>query len=100
MGRIGWPGPSSGLSAMTGYSEETIARLLAVLPPAPEGWTQAAIELPHAQAAIEELAASAQADAAAREMIVADLDEALRGVGVEPRCQLLESLRSRLNGLP
>ena len=85
---------------MTDYSEEMIARLLAVLPPAPEGWSQAAIELPHAHAAIEELAASAQADAAARETIVADLEKALRSAGVEPRRQLLENLRSRLDGLP
>jgi len=100
MGRISWAAPSSGLSAMTDFSEETIARLLAALPPAPEGWTRAAVELPQASAAIEELTASAMADQEARAMMLADLEAALRQVGVEPRRQLLESLRARLNGLP
>ena len=99
MGRIGWAGPSSGLSAMTSFSEEMLARLLAALPPAPDAWTRAAVELPQARAAIEELAASARADQAARAAIAADLEAALRNAGVEPRRELLDSLRNRLNGL-
>jgi hypothetical protein len=51
---------------MTELEEERLAELIAVLPPAPPAWVEAATELPHARAAIEELAARAAADRDAR----------------------------------
>lgn len=78
-------------------SEEHVAELIALLPPPPRGWVQAAIELPRTRSAIDELAARATADQAARQAILADLEEALRDVGVEPRPQLVRTLRYRLS---
>ena len=81
---------------MPEFSEERLAELIALLPPPPVGWVQAAIELPRARAAIDELTVRATADQQLRRAILADLEEALRGAGVEPRPELLESLRARL----
>jgi hypothetical protein len=78
-------------------SEERVAELIALLPPPPRGWVEAAIELPQARAAIDELAARATADQAARQAILADLEAALRGAGVEPHPQLVRTLRYRLS---
>jgi hypothetical protein len=81
---------------MTGFAEEQIAELIALLPPAPTPWVQAAVELPRARAAIDELVTLAIADRDRREAILADLEAALRGIGVEPRPQLVAQLRARL----
>ena len=82
---------------MAELSEEQLAELIALLPLPPEGWVLAAIELPRAREAIDELAVRAIADRAAREEILADLEAALRGVGVMPRPLLVETLRMRLS---
>jgi hypothetical protein len=84
---------------MTERPEERLAELIALLPPPPEGWVQAATELPRARAAVDELAVRAIADRAARERILADLEAALRGAGVEPRPRVVETLRTRLSEL-
>jgi hypothetical protein len=84
---------------MPDIPEERLGELIAVLAPPPPGWVQAAIELPLGHAAIDELIAQAIADQRRREAIVADLEEALRGAGIEPRPSLVESLRSRISGL-
>lgn len=84
---------------MTEFTEEGIAELIAVLPPAPPAWVQTAVELPGARAAIDELAARATADRDARAAILNDLERALRDAGVEPRPLLLDDLRARLSGL-
>lgn len=84
---------------MTDFSEETLAELIAMLGPAPDGWVQGAIELPRARRAIDELITTAQEDREAHRAIVADLESALRGQGVEPRRQLLEQLQVRLSRL-
>lgn len=85
---------------MTEFSEERLAVLIAALPPVPEGWIEAAVELPRARTAIDELVARATADQAARQAILRDLEEALRATGVVPRRQLLDTLRTRLTDLP
>jgi hypothetical protein len=82
---------------MIELSEEYIAELIAALPPAPAGWVQAAVELPAAREAIDQLVAQALADQAAREAILADLDAAVRHAGVEPRPELLDLIRVRLS---
>jgi hypothetical protein len=84
---------------MPNLSEERLAELLALLPPPPQGWVGAATELPLARAAIAELIVQATADHQTRQTILADLEQALRDAGVEPRRELLESLRARLSGL-
>jgi hypothetical protein len=84
---------------MNELSEEQIAELIVVLPPAPEGWVQAATELPSAREAIDRLVADAVADTEARQAMLADLERALREAGVEPRPPLVEGLRARLDAL-
>jgi hypothetical protein len=82
---------------MTELSEERIAELIAALPPAPAPWVQAAVELPAAREAIDQLVARALADQAARQAILADLEQAVRQAGVEPRPELLNLIRVRLS---
>jgi hypothetical protein len=81
---------------MTQLAEEQIAQLIARLPPAPSSWVEAAIELPRARATIDELVAQSIADRRRREVMLADLEAALRAAGLEPRPRLVEELRARL----
>jgi hypothetical protein len=81
---------------MTGYDEERIAVLLRLLPTPPDGWVQAAQELPQARAAIGEIVARAQGDAAFREALVADLETALTAAGYEATPSVVAALRLRL----
>jgi hypothetical protein len=81
---------------MTAYDEEQLALLLRRLPPPPQGWTEAAQELPLARAAIETIVARAGADDAFRARLVADLEAALEEAGYEATPSVLASLRLRL----
>ena len=81
-------------------TEEQLADLIATLRPAPAAWVEAAIELGPGRAAIDGLVALAASDEEARAAMLANLEDALRGAGVEPSVTLLESLRSRLGGSP
>jgi hypothetical protein len=81
---------------MSSYDEERLAELLALLPPAPRGWVEAAQELPLARAQLDGLVARGEADAAFRAQVLADLETALAAAGVEPRPVVVESLRRRL----
>ena len=81
---------------MTDLAEEQIAELIALLPPAPVPWVQAAVELPEARAAIDELVTRAMTDRDRREAILADLEAALRDAGVGPQRHLVAELRARL----
>ena len=65
------------------YDEERIADLLAALPPAPEGWVQAAQELPAARRDMDEIVARAEADQRFREAAIADLEAALAAEGYD-----------------
>jgi len=78
------------------YAEERLGELLRRLPAPPEAWVRAAQELPSARAALDTLLARAEADAAERERIVANLEAALAAEGVEPTSPLLAELRERL----
>jgi hypothetical protein len=85
---------------MTKFSdndEERVAKLLRVLPPAPQAWVQAAQELPRARRELDEIVALAQTDQSFRDAVIADLETALqeRGFDVEP--DLLPVLRQRLS---
>jgi hypothetical protein len=78
------------------YDEERIARLLKALPPAPEAWVRAAQELPRSRRELDDIVARAEADAAVREALIADLETALAAEGLEPDERTLEQLRQRL----
>ena len=81
---------------MTGYDEQRIAELLRLLPPAPFGWVRAAQELPAARIEIAGLVARAEADAAFRALVIADLETALEAEGIEATPSVVAALRSRL----
>lgn len=81
---------------MTGYDEERIAELLRLLPPAPMGWVRAAQELPAARTEIAALVARAEADAAFRARVVADLEAALEAEGIPVTPSVVAVLRSSL----
>jgi hypothetical protein len=76
--------------------EEILAELLRALPPAPPAWVMAAQELPLARQTMDELVARAEADAAFRKTLLADLESALAAEGVEPTRPLLDAIRERL----
>jgi DNA-binding transcriptional regulator YdaS (Cro superfamily) len=81
---------------MMPLTEEHIAELIALLPPPPAGWVQAATELPAARAAMDRLVEQAAAGDAARRAIISDLEGALLAAGVDPRPQLVRQLQARL----
>jgi hypothetical protein len=81
---------------MTGYDEERLAALLRLLPPAPRGWVRSAQELPRARAGLATIVERAERDAAFRAAVLADLEAAVRTVGVEPAPSVVEHLRRHL----
>ena len=80
---------------MTAYDEERLARLIRALPPAPEGWVRAAQELPFGE--LDEIVARAEADAAFRKRLIADLEGALAAEGYERDAAVVAALRVRLD---
>lgn len=82
---------------MKAYREERLARLLRALPPAPTGWVRAAQELPFTRGELDEIVARAEADAAFRARLVADLEAALAAEGYERDPAVLAALRARLD---
>jgi hypothetical protein len=81
---------------MTAFDEERLAALLGLLRPVPQGWIEAAQQLPAARGAIESIVARAEADAAFRAKLVADLEAAVEEAGYEATPSVLASLRLRL----
>ena len=81
---------------MTAYDEERLGELLRLLPPTPEGWVTAAKELPAARTGLDALVARAEEDAAFRQALVADLEDALRTAGIDVHPAVVEHLRKRL----
>jgi hypothetical protein len=79
------------------YDEARLAELLRMLPPAPEGWVEAAQELPRVRAELDDIVARAVADAEFRKALIADLEDALRTEGYEPESMPLDELRRRLD---
>ena len=82
---------------MSDYDAERLGRLIGMLPPAPEGWVQAAQELPAARGEIDQIVARSQADAAFRAALLADLETALQAEGFEPEPRVLDEVRRRLS---
>jgi hypothetical protein len=81
---------------MSAFDEERLARLIRTLPPAPEAWVRAAQELPAVRAELDEIVARAEADAAFRSRLLADLEAALEAEGYERSPRVVEELRIRL----
>jgi hypothetical protein len=81
---------------MTAYGEERLASLLGLLRPTPQGWVEAAQALPLAREAIESIVVRAEADAAFRAELEADLEAALREAGYEATPSVLASVRLHL----
>ena len=79
------------------YDEERLAALLKMLPPAPQGWVEAAQELPQARLEIDEIAQRAQDDADFRAAAIANLEVALEQAGYDVDPSLLPELRQRLS---
>lgn len=77
--------------------EERLAAVLALLPPAPEAWVEAAKQLPAARAQIDGIVARAEGDAAYRARLVHDLEQALAVDGIEPTDAMRRELARRLN---
>jgi hypothetical protein len=82
---------------MTTYDEERLAHLIRALPPAPEGWVRAAQELPFMRGELDAIVGRAEADAAFRGRLIADLEGALAAEGYERDPAVLAALRVRLN---
>jgi hypothetical protein len=81
---------------MSGYDYDQLAKLIGMLPPAPEAWVHAAQELPEARRGLDNLVARAEADAAFRAEVLADLERALEAEGVEPQPRVVGELRRLL----
>ena len=84
---------------MNAYDHNTLARLIAVLRPTPQGWVRAAQELPAARKGIDGIVERAVEDTAYREQVVADLESALAEAGVEPTPPILAELRERFRSI-
>jgi hypothetical protein len=76
--------------------EERIAELLRALPTPPRGWMETAKELPTARRELDTIVERIERDAQFRALVQADLEEALRGEGVEPTPAVVALLRRRL----
>jgi hypothetical protein len=76
-----------------GYDEERLGVLLHMLGPAPVAWVRAAQELPAARRSLDEIVARAEADAAFRGALIADLEAALEREGFEPGDRTIAELR-------
>lgn len=73
-----------------------LARALRALPPAPEAWVQAAVELPRARRELDAVLARLDADAAFRAAATADLERALRAAGFGAGERQLDAVRAHL----
>jgi hypothetical protein len=82
---------------MTEPDLERVARILRLLPPAPHAWAQAARELPAARRELDSIVARAEADAAFRAAVLADLEGALEVEGIAPSPSVVRALRLRLD---
>ena len=79
------------------YDEESLARLLRLLPPAPAASVAAAQELPLARRGLDEIVARAEADARFHAQLIADLETALAEAGYDADPALVHAVRLRLS---
>jgi hypothetical protein len=81
---------------MATFDIEELGRLIAALPPTPEGWVRAAQELPQVRRGLDDILARSEADAALRAKLVADLESTLAEAGIEPTRHVIADVRERL----
>ena len=74
------------------WNEERLGFLIGMLRPAPQGWVEAASQLPRLRSVLDDLVERAEADAAFRAALIADLESALQREGVEPTPRLVREL--------
>ena len=79
------------------WNEERLGFLIGLLRPAPQGWVEAASRLPQLRLVLDDLVERAQADAAFRATLIADLEAALAREGVKPTPHLDRELQTRLS---
>jgi hypothetical protein len=75
---------------------EQLARLLAALPPAPQGWVTAAQQLPNVGAELAALMDRAANDAELRSKLVENLEAALDDAGIAPTRRVVAEARAQL----
>ena len=75
---------------------ERLATLLSALPPAPQGWVGAAQLLPRMRRQLDGLLARAEADAAVRARLEADLESMLAESGITPTARIVDEVRERM----
>src|SRR3989304_2535683 len=85
---------------MPGCDEEGLAERLRARPPPPAAWVQAAQELPRARRELGGIVARAEADAAYRAAVLADLEGALADAGLEPHPPAVGGVRRRARRTP
>jgi RNA polymerase sigma factor (sigma-70 family) len=79
-----------------GFDEELLGELLRRLPPPPQGWVEAAQELPRARRVLDNIVTRAEADLEYRRAVLADLEAALAASGLQaPTPTLAAELRRR-----
>jgi hypothetical protein len=78
------------------WNEERLGELLRLFKPAPTGWVEAAAQLPQLRTVFDDLVERAEADAAFREVLIADLEAALQREGVEPTRAAVHALELQL----
>jgi hypothetical protein len=76
---------------------EELGRLIAALPPAPQGWVEAAQVLPMIGRRLDDLIGRAVADAELRSRLIADLESTLAEAGIEPTRRVVAEVRDRLD---
>jgi RNA polymerase sigma-70 factor (ECF subfamily) len=79
-----------------GFDEELLGELLRRLPPPPQGWVEAAQELPRVRRVLDNIVTRAEADLEYRRAVLADLEAALAASGLQaPTPTLAAELRRR-----
>ncbi|MCZ7588853.1 MAG: hypothetical protein M5U27_08400 [Gaiella sp.] len=76
--------------------EERIAELLRAVPAPPQGWVEAAKELPRTSRELDAILERVEQAERLRELAVRELEELLRAEGVEPTPAVVSHLRRRL----
>ena len=75
---------------------DQLGTLIAMLPPPPAGLVEAAQTLPRLRRELDGLLARAEADAAFRARLEADLEAALAEAGIEPMPWIVDEARARM----
>jgi hypothetical protein len=84
------------MTELMGFDEQRIGELIRRLPPAPQGWVEAAQILPRARPILDSIVFRAEADLEFRQALLADLEAALAAEGVEPEPLIVIELRNLL----